>query len=74
MLASVWVLLTVVGFPYSPKFAGKGGLNLGFPCLPSNDSSKPVSSPHIYAPAPRKLCKSKSIPDLEIFVPNKPAS
>jgi len=28
-LAKVSVLLMVVGLPYNPTFAGKGGLNLG---------------------------------------------
>ena len=46
-LAKLWVLLIVVGFPYRPKLAGKGGLNLGFPCLPSRDSKSAVSSPQI---------------------------
>src|SRR5690554_4814079 len=34
--ASVSALLTVVGRPYSPKFAGNGGLNRGRPFLPSS--------------------------------------
>ena len=36
-----------------PATAGKGGLMRGQPRLPSRDSSKPVSSPQMYAPAPR---------------------
>ena len=45
--ARVWVLLTVVGRPYSPKLAGNGGLKRGLPGLPSSDSSNPVSSPQM---------------------------
>src|SRR6187455_800389 len=51
--AMVSTLLTTVGQSHNPFTAGKGGLILGFPLLPSNDSSKAVSSPQIYAPAPR---------------------
>ena len=50
--AIVSTLLTIVGQPYNPINAGKGGFNLGCPFLPSKLSSKAVSSPHIYAPAP----------------------
>lgn len=50
--ATVSTLVTVVGHPQSPALAGKGGLSLGFPGFPSNDSINPVSSPQIYAPAP----------------------
>ena len=32
--------------------AGNGGFSRGMPFLPSSDSSKAVSSPQIYAPAP----------------------
>ncbi len=46
-------LLTTVGFCHNPLTAGKGGFKRGFPRLPSNDSIKAVSSPHIYAPAPQ---------------------
>lgn len=45
--ATVSTLVTVVGHPYNPAFAGNGGFILGFPCLPSKDSIKPVSSPQI---------------------------
>ena len=50
--AKVSTLFTTVGQPHNPLIAGKGGLILGFPLLPSRDSSNAVSSPHIYAPAP----------------------
>ena len=51
--ASVSTLFTTVGQPKSPTTAGKGGLSRGQPFLPSSDSSIPVSSPQMYAPAPR---------------------
>src|SRR3954467_4567267 len=51
--ASVSTLFTTVGQSYNPFTAGKGGLILGFPRFPSNDSRRAVSSPQIYAPAPR---------------------
>ena len=51
--ATVSTLVTVVGHPHSPMFAGKGGLSRGLPCLPSSDSIIAVSSPQMYAPAPR---------------------
>src|SRR5215470_10839737 len=50
---SVSTLLTMVGCPKAPLMAGNGGLILGQPFLPSSDDSSPVSSPQIYAPAPR---------------------
>ena len=39
--ATVSTLVTVVGQPYNPHWAGKGGFNLGLPCLPSKLSIKP---------------------------------
>src|ERR1700730_129567 len=45
--AKVSVLLIVVGFPYMPTLAGKGGLKRGMPFLPSSDSSSAVSSPQM---------------------------
>ena len=50
--AIVSTLLIMVGHPYKPINAGKGGFNLGWPFLPSKLSKSAVSSPHIYAPAP----------------------
>ena len=50
--AIVSTLLTVVGDPYKPLLAGKGGLSLGWPFFPSRLSRRAVSSPQIYAPAP----------------------
>ena len=45
--ATVSTLVTVDGHPYNPALAGKGGLSLGLPGLPSSDSINPVSSPQI---------------------------
>ena len=50
--AIVSTLLTIVGHPYNPTRAGKGGFILGRPFLPSKLSNNAVSSPQIYAPAP----------------------
>src|SRR5580693_6090128 len=50
--AMVSTLLMTVGQPKRPTTAGKGGLRRGNPFLPSRDSSRAVSSPQIYAPAP----------------------
>merc|ERR550519_2494865 len=36
--ATVSTLVTVVGQPKTPTFAGKGGFSLGLPCFPSSDS------------------------------------
>src|SRR3984885_1064266 len=72
--AKLWVLLMVVGLPNNPKFAGNGGLKRGLPGLPSRDSRSAVSSPQIYAPAPMKVCRSKSTPEPKMFLPNNPAA
>jgi NADH-quinone oxidoreductase subunit F len=45
--ARVSVLLTVVGRPNAPYWAGNGGLKRGMPFLPSSDSKRPVSSPQM---------------------------
>mmetsp|Transcript_70310 Transcript_70310/g.187336 ORF Transcript_70310/g.187336 Transcript_70310/m.187336 type:complete len:256 (-) Transcript_70310:688-1455(-) len=45
--ATVSTLVTVVGQPHRPTLAGKGGFNLGLPCLPSSDSIIAVSSPQM---------------------------
>ena len=49
----VSTLFTVVGQPHRPQPAGNGGRLRGWPFLPSIDSIIPVSSPQMYAPAPR---------------------
>src|ERR1700731_268157 len=51
--AMLSTLFTVDGQPYNPTAAGNGGFSRGRPFLPSRLSSNPVSSPQIYAPAPR---------------------
>lgn len=51
--ATVSTLVTVVGQPNTPTSAGNGGFSRGLPCLPSSDSMRAVSSPQMYAPAPR---------------------
>ena len=51
--ATVYTFVTVVGQLKTPLLAGKGGFNLGLPGFPSKLSINPVSSPQIYAPAPR---------------------
>ena len=58
--AMLSTLFTVDGQPYSPTAAGNGGFSRGMPFLPSRLSSSPVSSPQIYAPAPRCRNTSKS--------------
>src|SRR5207248_8432484 len=65
--ARVSTLLTIVGCPNAPLMAGNGGLILGQPFLPSSEDSRPVSSPQMYAPAPR--CTTMSKPR-----PSRPAS
>ena len=47
ILAKVSVLLMIVGLSNNPLIAGKGGLILGIPRLPSIDSNIAVSSPTI---------------------------
>ena len=49
----VSTLLTTVGEAYRPEIAGNGGFERGWPRFPSSDSSSAVSSPQMYAPAPR---------------------
>ena len=49
----VSTLLTTVGLRNAPSIAGNGGLIRGQPRFPSRLSISPVSSPQIYAPAPR---------------------
>src|SRR5215813_7146388 len=64
---NVSTLLTMVGWPKAPLMAGNGGLILGQPFFPSSEDRSPVSSPQIYAPAPR--CTTTSNP-----WPSRPAS
>ena len=60
---SVSTLLTTVGFAYRPAIAGNGGRMRGMPRSPSSDSSSAVSSPQMYAPAPRCTTMSQSKPE-----------
>src|SRR5205807_6433829 len=64
--ASVSTLLIVVGRPNKPAAAGNGGLIRGFPRLPSIEFISAVSSPQMYAPAPR--CR------WILMLPNTPAA
>ena len=57
---SVSTLLTTVGLPNNPCVTGNGGLLRGSPRFPSIDSKIAVSSPQIYAPAPRRISMSKA--------------
>ena len=57
--ASVSTLLIVVGMPKTPATAGNGGLIRGLPRFPSIEFIIAVSSPQMYAPAPR--CSTMSI-------------
>jgi len=59
---SVSTLFTIVGAPKAPLMAGKGGLSFGQPFLPSSDEMSPVSSPQMYAPAPRWTTISRPFP------------
>merc|ERR1719499_28880 len=70
--ATVSTLVTVLGHPYRPTFAGNGGFKRGLPCFPSSDSIIPVSSPQIYAPAPLCTKTSKSQPLPQAFGPKNP--
>lgn len=45
--ATVSTFVTVVGHPYTPALAGKGGFSLGLPGFPSKLSIKADSSPQI---------------------------
>ena len=69
---SVSTLLTTVGFAYRPSIAGNGGLSRGMPRSPSSDSSSAVSSPQMYAPAPRCTTISRSKPEPRMFVTEEP--
>ena len=64
MMCGTWqmvsTLFTIVGMPKAPLIAGNGGLTFGQPFLPSSDEISPVSSPQMYAPAPR--CTTTSNP------------
>ena len=46
----------------------------GSPRLPSIEVIRAVSSPQTNAPAPKRICKSKSKPESKIFLPKSPYS
>mmetsp|Transcript_14050 Transcript_14050/g.39933 ORF Transcript_14050/g.39933 Transcript_14050/m.39933 type:complete len:211 (-) Transcript_14050:505-1137(-) len=71
--ATVSTLVTVVGQPYNPTFAGNGGFKRGFPVFPSRLSISAVSSPQMYAPAPRWTYTSCANPLPHAFGPRKPS-
>ena len=58
-LTSVSTLLTTVGLPNRPDSTGNGGLLRGSPRKPSIELKSAVSSPQMYAPAPRRSSMSK---------------
>src|SRR5690242_8597096 len=70
--SSVSTLLMAVGFPNSPDCAGKGGLLRGSARLPSIELHSAVSSPAMYAPAPRLTSTSKAKPSPITSAPRKP--
>src|SRR5207248_3137721 len=72
IFTNVSTLLITVGFPNKPTFTGNGGLFRGSPRLPSIELNKAVSSPQMYAPAPRRNSTSKGKPDPRIFFPSIP--
>ncbi len=59
ILHQVSTLLIVVGLPYKPCWAGKGGRGEGLPAFPSMDAIRAVSSPQTKAPAPVTISISK---------------
>ena len=65
-VAIVQTLLICVGALKSPCTGGNGGRGRGWPRRPSSESSSAVSSPQMYAPAPRYTVISTS--------PKSPAS
>ena len=73
MLASVSTLFTTVGLPNRPTSTGNGGLLRGSPRLPSIDSKSAVSSPQMYAPAPRRSSMSKVNSEPRMSGPSRPA-
>src|SRR5204862_5206583 len=70
--ARVSTLLIVVGIPNTPEAAGNGGLMRGLPRLPSIEFIRAVSSPQMYAPAPRWMYWSIRLPDPIALLPSTP--
>src|SRR5579859_2249371 len=71
---NVSTLLTSVGLPKRPACTGKGGLLRGSPRLPSIELKSAVSSPQMYAPAPRRTSMSKRAPVPATSSPSRPCS
>ncbi len=69
IVESVSTLLMSVGPWNRPAFAGNGGFRRGLPRLPSSESSSPVSSPQMYAPAPRETCSDRLNPEPRMSSP-----
>src|SRR5438876_9708709 len=72
MAASVSTLLMVVGCAKTPDTAGNGGLMRGLPRLPSMEFIIAVSSPQMYAPAPRCSTMSTRLPLPYALAPSAP--
>ena len=70
--ARVSTLFITVGFPQRPDVAGKGGLGLGIPLLPSIDAISAVSSPQTKAPAPSFTLAWKLNPEPKMSSPSSP--
>jgi hypothetical protein len=70
--ASVSTLLMSVGDAYRPSTAGNGGRSRGWPRNPSSEDSSAVSSPQMYAPAPRWITTSSAYPEPSTESPNTP--
>jgi hypothetical protein len=70
--ASVSTLLMVVGMPNRPDCAGNGGLIRGLPRFPSIEFIIAVSSPQMYAPAPRCSTRSMRVPLPKTLAPSAP--
>ena len=71
-LISVSTLLIAVGLPNTPWVTGKGGLFRGSPRLPSSELNSAVSSPQMYAPAPRRSSMSNANPWPMTSSPRRP--
>ena len=69
---SVSTLLIPVGLPKTPRSTGNGGLLRGSPRLPSIELNSEVSSPQMYAPAPRRSSTSNANPSPITSVPRNP--
>src|SRR5262249_12672111 len=71
---SVSTLLIVVGCAKTPATAGNGGLMRGLPRFPSSEFMSAVSSPQMYAPAPRCTHTFTVLPEPIAFLPRMPAA